>query len=133
MASNLPVGMFPTDIYELYNERLVADQPFVDCIVASISYDIYYNISEGLQSYFLYDTAEWIGNQSNEQKVRVIDQVILYFRSRGIRCYLDNWYKFNYNTSQIPMASENSNRAPVTILKVEWLVRQSQEYMKAYL
>lgn len=125
--------MFPNDIYELYNERLIADQPFVDTIIASIKFEMYYNIQEGLDYWFLYDADEWLINQDNKQKVRVIDQVIKHFRSRGIRVYIDNTFKFNYDTTQITGAGFNTGTAPNTVMRVEWIVRNGQEYMKAYL
>jgi len=125
--------MFPNDIYELYNERLVADQPFVDTIVNSIKFQIYYHIQESLEYYFLYDCQEWLENQDMLQKLRIIDQVILHFRSRGVRVYVDNTYKFNSDTTQIQGASFNYPTSFSTILRVEWIVRQGREYMKAYL
>jgi len=126
-------GMFPTNIYEIYNERLVADQPFVDTICASINFQIYYHISEGLEYKFLYDADEWMENQEMLQKLRVIDQVIKYFRSRGIRCYVDNTYHFNSDTTIIQGAGFLYPTSFSTVLKVQWFVRQGQEYMKAYL
>lgn len=137
MGNPIIDSMFPTSIYELYNERLVADQPIIDCIVASIKFQMWYQIQEGFAPYnFQYDTNEWLFLSDQNQKLRVIDSVILYFRSRGIRCYLNNYQKFNQTTnggSPLPGAYFNYPTSMTTTLYVEWFVRQGQEYMKAYL
>lgn len=136
---NNPVidSMFPTGIYELYNERLVADQPIIDCIVASIKFEIWYRISEGFMEYrFLYDTNEWLFLSDQNQKLRVIDGVIRYFRARGIRSYLQNYQNFNQvvqGGTPLPGTYFNYPTNLSTVLCIEWFVRQGQEYMKAYL
>src|SRR6185369_11287746 len=122
---------YPKDVYELYNDRLDSDQLWVNAIVASIKYGIYYNVSYNLISNFQYGATEWIGTLDIQTQSRVMDQVIKYFRKRGIRVYLRSTYLFTnviaYGVTQI------SNSANFLLVNVEWFVRDQEEFMKAYL
>lgn len=131
MASVLD-SMYPADIYDMWNERLVADQYFVETIIASIKFNIWYNVQNQLNNWFIYDCDEWLINQDQNTKLRVIDQVIKYFRSRGIRIYVNNTFHFAGDPTVYPGAMFNSDYALSTVVKVEWLIRQGTEYMKSY-
>jgi len=73
-------------------------------------------------------------------QIRIKDQVIFYFRTKGIRAYIiyiaqnqsappnitsSNGYPFavNFNSQYVT----NSN-----IIQIEWFIRDNREYAKAY-
>lgn len=132
---------FPQDIYDIYNFTLQNEQSYVDLIVDSIDYQIYTIMNSGnANSYispagsymFSYDTTEWIGSYDTFVQSRVTDQVIKYFRSRGIRVYIKNDIYINYNIPIYLAGSFNTQAANINVLTVEWFVREDNEYMKTY-
>jgi hypothetical protein len=60
-----------------------------------------------------------------------MDQVIKYFRKRGIRVYLLNTYLFN--NAVVFGATMITNTTNFLLVNVEWFIRDQQEFMKAYL
>lgn len=122
---------FPMDVYQMYNDRLTNDQSWVDTLVASIKYQIYDTIQNYLPSNFQYDAGEWIGDLDIQSQSRIMDQVIKYFRARGIRVYLLNTVLFNNNVMFGVTQIDNSTN--FLLVTVEWFIRDQQEFMKAYL
>lgn len=134
-------GAYPQDIYELYNDTLNREQSYVDLIVDSINYAIYVMMNGGYDDsqqapagayQFDYDTTEWIGTHDMLMQSRVTDQVIKYFKTRGIRVYVKNDILLNLNTPLYFDGTYNLQGTNINILTVQWFIRENNEYMKSY-
>lgn len=144
-----------SNIYELYNNTFVQDQSLVNSIVNNIKFIIEDYIQEGEYNKFDYDTNIFLEGKSTQQKDRVIDQVIKYFRLRGVRARKqDSYYfgqptvpligpqdtqingEFNNDFSDDFFIYEEATYTPsdtyATILTIEWFIRNNQEFMKHY-
>jgi|SRR6185369_12750567 len=127
-------------IYDLYNDQLVIDQPYVDSCINLIETQITYQIAHNLEYRFTIDLTDTIGTLDMASQIRIKDQVTFYFRNKGIRTYIiyiaqnqsaspnitsSNGYPFavNFNSQYVT----NSN-----IIQVEWFIRDNREFAKAY-
>ena len=107
------------NIYELYNNVLVEDKPFVDSCILAIKTEIEARIAANTDFFFNYDATTSLASLTDMQKMRILDQVQFTLRSIGIRC------SFNAN-SVISYGSFSS------IFYIEWFIRNRREFMKTY-
>lgn len=145
------------NIYDLYNNTLVQDQLLVNSIVNNIKFLIEDYVQAGEINKFQYDANIFLDGKSTQQKDRVIDQVIKFFRLRGIRIRKNDGY-YSWNNSDAPLISSsqtvqingefnndfnndfaifeevtyNTSSTYMTILVIEWYIRSEQEFMKLY-
>lgn len=125
-----------TDIYDLYNQRLTADQPYVDSCVSAIKTQIETYTNTYQLFYFDFDLTDLIGSLDVDTQIRIKDQIIFTLKNIGIRCYL--LYTGVTNTPGTPNYQPyaiNFNSKYITVsllLHVEWFIRNDREFMKAY-
>lgn len=144
------------NIHDLYNNTYAQDQSLVNSIVNNIKFVIEEYVAAGELNRFNYDTNIFLENKPTLVKDRVIDQVIKYFRLRGIRVRKNGSYYFGYEDTPLvttPTSTQingefnydwnddfmiyeevtfNSSTTYATILTVEWYIRSEQEFMKHY-
>lgn len=130
--------MFPTSITDIITSTDALDQPYVNCIIASINYDIYIAVQNQNCTYFLYDSTEWLQLLSSyEQQSRIIDKVIQAFRLKGIRVAPANFSRYNqykYYAYDSPYnLAAGCSSGDFRMLNVHFSVNNEQEYMKSYL
>jgi len=123
--------LFPSSIVDIHDKRHEQDQAYVDCIIATIKFQIYVYMEDYIGNTFDYDTLEWIDGLDQTQQSRIIDRVVRYFRKNGIMVTIAGTYTYNsYQTN----ATDNFNMYLIdfTTLTVKFTVREEREYMKAY-
>jgi len=121
-------------IYDLYNDFLVQDQPYVTQITTDIDSLIATAVSTNQPPYFDYVMTPVIGNLDIYSKNRIIDQVIFYYRSLGIRATIKNPQQNNEQTGELYSYTRTFNFmfADFTTITISWKVRNSTEFMKTY-
>lgn len=118
-------------IFDLYNETVIADAPYVAQALSFIKDQIETNTTQGLEYKFLFDIAafSFLDNGNNvvtltpKQIDRLRDQIQFTLRNLGIHALSPYFSPSNqYNLSFLPS----------TTLSIEWHVRDEREYMKQY-
>lgn len=128
---------FPQDIYDLYNERLTADQSYVDSCVTAIKAQIATTVSNNEVYDFNFDLTPYIGTLDLASQIRIKDRIIYTFRVIGIGCFI------LYSANQVPNVTSsnvqpfaiNFNSQYITnslVLKIRWFVRNDTEFAKSY-
>jgi hypothetical protein len=105
------------NIYDLYNDVLLADKPLVDAIIAEIKDEIETRTTANQDFFFDYDPTVILAGLEEEKITRVLEQVQFYFRTIGIRCL--------YNPPVVPSTTTYT-------VHVEWFIRHKRQYMKSY-
>ncbi|MEO6302524.1 MAG: hypothetical protein ABIP51_05070 [Bacteroidia bacterium] len=107
------------NIYELYNDVLAADKPFVDTCITEIKTEIETRTTANTDFFFDYDATTALSSVPDLNKMRILDQVQFILRSIGIRC--------TFNVSGVTSLNSYS-----FILHIEWFIRNRREFMKTY-
>lgn len=127
-----------TSIYDRYNERLTADQPYVDTCIIAIQNQIDTTIANNEVYDFNFDLTPYIGTLDINTQIRIKDRVIFIFRNLGIGCFI--LYTGSQSTPNITSTNAvnfatnfNSQYISVSlVLKIRWFVRQDTEFAKSY-
>lgn len=99
------------NIYDLYNDVLVADKALVDTIMAEIKAEIENRTDNNLEFTFTYELNDaFVAGELPPQKARVADQIIFMLRAIGIGVTVSG------NTT----------------LTITWRIRADREFMKSY-
>ena len=112
------------NIYDLYNQTLLADKPFVASVITQLksqietktAQNIDYLISFNLSTFLLPTVTEY------KQVLRIRDQVQFYLRAIGIRCTI----------SPRPFPQTLVSISSDIYLNVSWIIRDNREFMKSY-
>jgi hypothetical protein len=102
--------------YDLYNEAMDLDKPYVDLITTAIAAEI--EVQVGLsKNTFDYDAEPIIGELEIIQQLRIADLVINHFRRGGIWCSMQQGFNETEDESTF---------------RVTWHLRDNRQYMKHY-
>lgn len=142
---------------DLYDITLENDKPFIDSIIERIEELIEINVEEN-NTIFYYDTSDLMDGLGKIQKNRVADEIILYFRKRGLKITIadkriaeeiqniigsdDNYSEINNGMfysylgtnfiSYVNYKSYNFIREGEYIFQIKLNIRLAREYMKSY-
>lgn len=127
-----------TSIYDRYNERLTADQSYVDGCINAIQNQIDLTIANNEVYDFNFDLTPYIGTLDINTQIRVKDRVIFIFRNLGIGCfilYTGSQSTPNVTSTNVVNFATNFNSQYISVslvLKIRWFVRQDTEFAKSY-
>lgn len=113
-----------SNIYDLYNQTLLTDKPFVDSVMTELKTqieiktdeNIEYVINFNLSAFFLPSILEY------KQVLRIRDQVQFQLRAIGIRCTI----------SPRPFPQTVISTSSDIHLNITWIIRDNREFMKSY-
>lgn len=127
-----------TSIYDRYNERLTADQSYVETCVNAIQTQITNTVSSNGTYDFDFDLTPYIGTIDLASQIRIKDRIIFTFRNLGIGCFI--LYSGTANTPNVTSSNGqpyaiNFNSQYIStslVLKIRWFVRNDTEFGKSY-